>query len=132
MGAEVEQSGVVLRTVHALHAIPGATNHHNVGGLESGEAMLPCVVVGELVPVLDEEVYRLLRDRPDGQQQQVQVLQPRLLEGVGQPALVLVERGEGGGAAGQAAETNVAAGRAREGVGRVAETHLGYSRIGIE
>ena len=38
VGAEVEQSGVVLRTVHALHAIPGTTYYHITTMLvETGE-----------------------------------------------------------------------------------------------
>ena len=66
----------------------------------------------ELVFVLHKVFHGLLGDRAKGHQQQWQVLDAGVYEELGEATLVLVEAGEGKGAAGEAAEADVAASRA--------------------
>ena len=72
------------------------------------------VRTGELVLVLDKVLHRLLGDRAQGHEEQGQVLDASVDEELGELALVLVEPVESQAAAGETAETHVAAGRARQ------------------
>ena len=95
MGAKVEDGRVVSRHVLILLTKLGVRTR-------------------ELVFVLHKVFHGLLGDRAKGHQQQWQVLDAGVDEELGELALVLVEPVESQGAAGETAETHVAAGRARQ------------------
>ena len=88
------------------------------GGVVGGHVLVLqaelAVWTGELVLVLDKVLHGLLGDRAKGHEQQGQVLDAGVDEELGELALVLVEPVESQGAAGETAETHVAAGRARQ------------------
>ena len=72
------------------------------------------VRTGEFVLVLDKVLHGLLGDGAQGHEEQGQVLDAGVDEELGELALVLVEPVESQAAAGETAETHIAAGWARQ------------------